>query len=306
MTRKTPSAARRTGFTLVELLVVIAIIAVLVSLTAAAVIRVLSSGPDVQAHVEMGQLSNAIGAAKTDLNNVQYLPSFIVLREDGMYGTGGTYGTLTITPAVELACLGYLQKAFSKNIAVGTQIDWNGDGAIATGQDWVLDGGQCLVFWLGGIPDNVGGSGMRGFNSNRVNPGGLGGGAFNQPYFAFNPTRLIPGPVLPGATGAIFNFPYYRDPYNPGSAYAYFSYNPKVNSYVTTDCTINGNFGLTPYVLPTGQFINPNGFQIISAGKDSVFGIGGTWNPTTGYGPGQPGSDDIANFSQAVLGAPLN
>jgi general secretion pathway protein G len=308
MTRKTMnSAARRPGFTLVELLVVIAIIAVLVSLTAAAVINVLRTGPDVQVHVEIGQLTNAIGAATSDFNNVEYLPSVIFLREDGAYGTGGTYGTTTVTPAMELASLAYLQKAFSKNIGVGTTIDWNGDGMIASGQVWVLDGGQCLVFWLGGIPDNLGGSGMRGFNANSSNPGGTGGGAFKQPYFAFRPDRLIQGPALPGATGTALNFPYYRDPYNPGMPYAYFSYNPKLSSYNDTDCTVNGTFPLFPYKLSlTGPYINPKGFQIISAGKDCAFGLGGVWNPATGYGPGQVGSDDIANFSQAVLGAPLN
>jgi hypothetical protein len=230
---------------------------------------------------------------------VGFLPSSITLREDGVYST-----------AAELASLKFLQAAFGKNIA-GVQIDWNGDGAITTGQAWTLDGGQCLVFWLGGI------QGTMGFNSNPTNPGFLGGGAFRQPYFSFNPLRLIPGPAPAGATQG---FPYYRDAYTPGAPYAYFTSYPS-KGYSTTDCNSAAfllpipappNTYLVPYQYSPTQFVNANGFQIISAGKDGQFGPGGSfWNPATGYGPPTPtfppgpyASDDIANFSQAVLAAP--
>jgi prepilin-type N-terminal cleavage/methylation domain-containing protein len=288
---RTHSAARRPGFTLIELLVVIAIIAVLVSLTAAAVFRVMSSTPDVQAHAEIGQLSIAIGAAKTDLNGVQYLPSTIILREDGAY-----------TSAAELASLAFLQRAFSKRIGVGTQIDWNGDNTITSGVAWQLDGGQCLVFWLGGIPDNAAQTGMLGFGTNPANPGRLGNTASKQPYFPFDPRRL----VWPIAGSGVPPFPYYNDPYTPGGpihVYAYMAANPN-SGYNTSpsDCSIYPAYtNVSPYL------VNPNGFQIISAGKDGVFGLGGaTWSPSTGYGSGQTpgGSDDVSNFSQALLASP--
>jgi hypothetical protein len=51
--------------------------------------------------------------------------------------------------------------------------------------------------------------------------------------------------------------------------------------------------------------MNPNGYQIISAGRDSLFGPGGSWNPAAGYTTaGSPGLDDLANFSQTPLGGP--
>jgi prepilin-type N-terminal cleavage/methylation domain-containing protein len=289
----THSAARRPGFTLVELLVVIAIIAVLVSLTAAAVFRVMTTAPDVVAHNEIGQLSIAIGAAKTDLNGVQFLPSTIILREDGAYST-----------AAEMASLAFLQRAFSKRIGVGTKIDWNGDNTITSGVAWQLDGGQCLVFWLGGIPDNVAQTGTLGFSTNPANPGGstLAGTTFKQPYFPFDPRRL----VWPPAGSGVPPFPYYNDPYTPGGpihVYAYMAAFPNTGYNTSpSDCAIYPAYtNVAPYL------VNPNGFQIISAGKDGVFGLGGaTWSPATGYGAGQSpgGSDDVSNFSQALLGAP--
>jgi hypothetical protein len=56
-----------------------------------------------------------------------------------------------------------------------------------------------------------------------------------------------------------------------------------------------------------GQFINPNGFQIISAGKNGQFGPGcgggGPWDTSNGLPGTDPGADNLANFSSAVLGA---
>jgi type II secretory pathway pseudopilin PulG len=57
--------------------------------------------------------------------------------------------------------------------------------------------------------------------------------------------------------------------------------------------------------LPT--LLNPNTYQIITAGQDGLFGVGGLWNPATGYAPGtvpNPGADDLANFSKSPLGKP--
>ena len=58
-------------------------------------------------------------------------------------------------------------------------------------------------------------------------------------------------------------------------------------------------------------WLNPNSWQIISAGKDGVFGVNGTagvnsvFNPSQGLGGGT-GADDQTNFSPRKLGAPAN
>jgi hypothetical protein len=47
-----------------------------------------------------------------------------------------------------------------------------------------------------------------------------------------------------------------------------------------------------------GSFENPEGFQLISSGRDGQFGPGGNWPPVPVIG-----EDDQANFSPSVLGA---
>ena len=91
------------------------------------------------------------------------------------------------------------------------------------------------------------------------------------PYFNFVTTRL----VLSGS------FPVYLDPWQKkGSpqSYAFFSSQGNVNGYSPTDC----NSIAFPYYEQTLTGINytyNNRYQIISAGKDGVFGGFGSGNP---------------------------
>jgi prepilin-type N-terminal cleavage/methylation domain-containing protein len=300
MTRATyHPAARRGGFTLVELLVVIAIIAILVSLTAAAVIRVLSIGPDVQAHTEMGMMQNAIESAKADLNNVPFLPSRIVLDEGCNYTANGGWTNAGTLDAFSVA---FLTKAFGKRVAFTggtTFIDWNGNGT--NDGPLILEGSEALTFWLGGIPFHGAVPGCLGFSADPTNPS-TAGGTRKGPYFDFKATRLFQVPLPPLGNG----FFRYLDPYNQGAPYVYFTSYPATKAYAS-DCPTLGLYPLQ--ATAAGPFINPTGYQIISAGKDGLFGnitSPTIWNPATGYGPGYNGSDDVANFSQALLGAAQN
>jgi prepilin-type N-terminal cleavage/methylation domain-containing protein len=318
---------RRAGFTLVELLIVLAIIALLVSLTAAAVLRFINVGPDVQTRNEIGNMETALTAAKNDLSpgtQLEYLPSILVLREDCQYGT---------TP-LELASIAFLKKAFGKrinltprtalDIAAGNYIDWNGNGVcdqpLPTNAPFILDGGQCLVFWLGGIPSSTG---CTGFSTNPLNPADSTT-PHKPPYYEFRAARLVAG------LGGFF---YYVDAYKTSSPFAYFTAYPNNAGYNIynvspySDCFLNGSSplgtvltgystsftNLQPYLLSATatstatKWVNPSGFQIISAGRDGAFGnitAGGVWNPSQGWPANDPGADDIANFSRAVLGAP--
>jgi prepilin-type N-terminal cleavage/methylation domain-containing protein len=281
-------AGQRAGFTLVELLVVIAIISILVALIGVAIFAALRQGPDALARQEIAQLGNAIESCKASLagvgNPLPYLPSSLTLREDNNY-----------QPA-DAATVAFLKKAFpgiDLTLATvaggkGAGIDWNGDGTISVSgtTPMVLEGEQCLVFWLGGI------KGTMGFNNNPTNPGNLGGPTFRPTYYTFPLNRLAPG-----SNG----FPIFVDPYNSGKPYLYFSSGKAGNDY-TLDCP---SFGVSPYKSLSGQFINPKGFQIICAGKDGFFGPGDVWN---GWGQSNPnnGSDDLANFSSTVLALPPN
>jgi prepilin-type N-terminal cleavage/methylation domain-containing protein len=275
------SARRRPGFSMVELLVVLAILAILVSLTAAAVFKALSKGAHVEARTEIAQLETALASCRADFG-VDVLPSLLVLREDGQYQANGPLR------AQYPKTVALLQKLFGRNFNVSAPCDWNGNGSIDPGE-LVLEGQHCLVFFLGGIPTAPGGTdNCTGFNSNRATPAAPGG-TRRGPYFEFKSSRL-----RRGAAG----FFSYLDVWE-GQPYAFFSATKAGNDY-TPDCP---SLGVRPYFDLSRRFLNPNGVQILTAGPDKTFGPGDLWDPARGYADG-PGTDDLSNFSVSPLGMP--
>jgi prepilin-type N-terminal cleavage/methylation domain-containing protein len=279
--------AGRAGFTLIELLVVIAIIAVLVGLTAAAVQKVRSVGPQTQARTEIGQFETGLASCRTEFG-LDYVPSKLVLREDGNYktGTGPNQALYPKTVAI-------LQKMFGRNFNVYGQYKWKGNAATSTGET-VLEGQHCLVFFTGGIPTAPGGTnGCTGFNADNANPAAPGG-TRRGPWFEFKSNRLRRDPN---------GFFVYLDPWG-GQPYAYFSATKAGNDY-SPDCpSLQTTPPVRPYVDLSNRFLNPNGYQIITAGPNKKFGPGGQWNPATGYTNNPDGADDLSNFSRGPLGGP--
>jgi prepilin-type N-terminal cleavage/methylation domain-containing protein len=313
---------RRGAFTLVELMVVIAIIAVLVALLSAAVFRILRKGPEVQVRNDISQLSTSVQSFQTAFK-VNYIPSRIRLREDLNYQLNNQY---------EADSLQYLQMLWPRLAGSahtgGVGVDWNGDGQVTPGAFWDLEGDQCLVFFLGGIPA-LNPAGALGFSTDAADPSlaPSPGAPRKGPYFdAFQSSRLL---VRNPSGAALFTFYSYTDPYDrPASAtvpakqvYAYFSsYKGQngYNRYGTSDCL---SLGVSPYMEGASRFYNPNGFQIVCAGLDGVFGRGslpafngGTaaiWTPTGAStspailvvnGTQPTGSDDMANFYDSLMG----
>jgi len=297
--RKSP----RPGFTLIELLVVMAIIAILVSLTAAAVMKILSKRPEVLRRSEISQLGPDISQFKAKFN-VDYMPSFFVLRSN--------ITQYNLSDKLEADSLLFLRKMFGDRVGIDSsgnviQLAWGGYDAngnpltIPDGQRVILTGDQCLVFFLGGII--VGNSPIvdcTGFSIDKRNPT-LPGGDRIQPFFKFEQKRLVKG-----ANG----FYSYNDPY--GVPYAYFSsykvtggYNRYVN-YSPNPGTVPvygpecPTLGVSPYYSANGKYYNANTFQLISAGPDQAFGPGGQWTPGAVSGPT---ADDMSNFADVVLGA---
>jgi general secretion pathway protein G len=306
MTRISSRSTRRSAFTLVELLVVIAIIALLVSLTAAAVMRVMVMIPEVQTRTEISQLDASLASFMSDYNLDVPPPSYLILREDLAYNA---------TNPLEMQSYTFLKRAFGKNLGVGqTFIDWNGDG-VPSGRQ-ILEGEQCLVFYLGGIQSMAGGTpACLGFSTNSANPA-MAGGSRKGPYMTFQSSRLMPLASVPNLTVASTSpFFVYIDAWNnkvSPKPYAYFSSYGLNNQYDVYTSTVGGDcasIGALPYYLgisgTTINYVNPNKYQIISAGKGiasnpPAFG-GGLWGG--GAAAMGPGADDQANFSSRVLGA---
>jgi prepilin-type N-terminal cleavage/methylation domain-containing protein len=249
MIRANRATTRRAGFTLIELLVVIAIIAVLVSLTAAAVFKISGKADELVARHEISNLAAALEAFKTQMK-VDWVPSRIRLRENlDDYITGIKNGD-----PLDAESWAFLKKVFPK--ITGTPylpnpaqvphwVDWNNNGQLDGAVD--LEGHQCLIFFLGGIPDgpwNGHPNSVNGFATNPSNPAATTTDRIGPFYRDFKSDRLtaIATPPISAQLGSFTNgmqgpngtpsagFFSYLDPWgvNP---YAYFSAYKKTNGY---------------------------------------------------------------------------
>jgi prepilin-type N-terminal cleavage/methylation domain-containing protein len=282
--RRAHRTDRRGGFTLIELIVVILIILILMGLIGAGVLKYMDLAPQLQTTNELTQLTNACEAFK--LKYKMYPPSsFLVSNTFSDYsGTGYDTIMLAIWPRI------------TSGFTAGT-ISW-----APVGTKILLEGDQCLVFFLGG-PNQTG------WSTDPTNPTSSGG-TRNGPFFEFPTTRLV---TFAHQTGNA-TFPSFADPYSlptKSGVYAFFSSGRTTNGYNTGTLTGATNTGdcpslpgaPQPYVQSTGRFYNPNSIQIISAGKDQKFGGGGSWVPG-GYAAGTVGFDDLSNFASGFLGVP--
>lgn len=307
----TPSSPR--GFTLIELLVVIAIIAVLVGLLTAAAQATRQRMRELQIRNDISQLSTAVQSWKTKYE-MPYLPSRIVLREDGMYGT---HANLAVR-ALENQSIQVLKRIFPRldtpqlaaargNNPPFLGHDWNQDGVITAGDNgaFVLEGDQCLVFFLGGAQLN---GAPPGFSTNKAYPMRMSAAEQRDPpVFEFPTARLQ---IVPHPQSGNAPFLSFMDA-NRDRPYLYFSAR-QGNDY-TPDCPSSQQWTgvgtpVSPYrEVMVARFINRDGFQIICAGADRTFGVGGAWDAATGAPyvntPNNPGRDDFANFHPLRLGA---
>jgi general secretion pathway protein G len=203
-----------------------------------------------------------------------------------------------------------------------------------------LEGDQCLVFFLGGIPIDKGNGtyAMDGFGKNPQNPAAAPRGG---PTFDFKSSRLRArgasqfqqyGNAAGDRGFPSFFDPYYGEAYPASKPYAYFSAFGRKN---ISTAMVNGGFGYLPrssafhdcgtlacnidpvtlrlgdVQAVTGTFFVPyrdsnatyyqsNGFQIISAGPDQNFGVGGL-APSANTALGRPDADNVTQFSNGQI-----
>jgi prepilin-type N-terminal cleavage/methylation domain-containing protein len=319
----------RHGFTLVELVVVIAIILILATLLTSALFKAFGQRKAVQARTEMTQLTAAVDNFKRQYK-VNYMPSMFMLCENcNDYYTVGPSGPVPINQlaadSLEFLKRMFPRADFSFVPAPGTnwnQYDWNGDGGLpprpGVATPWILEGDQCLVFFLGGIPlPGPGGFNCQGFSTKPSNPAPLNGPQSTgtgviPPFYSFQFPRLQLLPHAQVAANAA-PFPSYTDPWG-NAPYLYFTsfngannYNRYAISLGTSDCPSAPIFppasgmGVWPYAqvqqnLNTLQYqwnyYRPESFQIVCAGPDGVFGPGSN-----------PGTPNAASWTPGTAGA---
>jgi len=283
------------GFTLVELLTVILILAVLITLLLPALNFAVSTAKNAAVGGEINQLAQALASFKARYGD--YPPSRILLAEDGNYNAVTSNLPLSISGTSQDITLGQLaqrsvaalRKFFpsanfstSGQVFVGTTAnppaqwyDFNGNGTFD--KQYILQGHECLVFFLGGIPQiTAAGFGMSGFAKNPTNPFVNSNVTTNRqaPFFEFDSGRLALD--LSNTYTALLglaapNFPGYLDTLGntPGNGmnnfYAYFSsygnggYDPNDVNFTETDQFGNGPIGLTYHVpFPVPFATSPN------------------------------------------------
>lgn len=276
--------ASRPAFTLIELLVVIAIIAILAALVLAGVFAFLRKGPEAKNRNDILQLG--IGLQKFHDKYGFYPPSKIKLCPQ--------FSGYNMAQALDKQSVAYLS-AMWPNINRSKVFAWAGQGVTMPASGVVLEGHQCLVFFLGGIPrgSNKAPDGFANDATWPTNPAATD----KFKFFEFDGGRCE---YLGGSL-----FPSYLDSHvaNHGKKipFAYFSSFKRSNGYSPFGTSDNASFGVSPYIetsTPAVKYYNATTYQIISAGPDGAFGSGGVWPPAS-----TAGKDDISNFYDRNLGS---
>ncbi len=264
MDRHRPS---RAGFTLVELLMTILIIGILIGILVPTIAAAFRRAKEAAVAAELNNFATALASFKNAYGD--YPPSRIVLCETGyssdphvnpnaaslysnsaIAGLDGNDTDMSYTQLTQRSLL-YLRKFWPRanylTYTAGAFNDFNGNGV--NDGIHVLNGSECLAWFLGGIPIINGGVpiGVSGFSKIPTNPFVNTTVSNNRtvPNYDFNAGRLIDldGDLVPS----------YIDPIDTSignrSSYAYFS-SYGTNGYDPNDVNGNGHAAPQGVIIP--------------------------------------------------------
>ena len=302
--RSLSKSHRRNAFTLIELLIVIAIIGILTAFLLPALSGVRRTARIAQVRTEITSLEGAIENFKLKFG-IQP-PSYIVLKE--------TQAGWALTDPATVRSKGLVRQIwpqfdFTYAAFPMNRVDINGDGLYDSPSPLELSQGECLVFFIGGMPSGTLATGfaVTGFSQNPTTPFASGGRRVSLYEFT---------PRFSDVNGN--GMPEYLDPLpSQTNPYLYFSSYDGAG-YRGSELAAPGlEFVYLQGAAATSQAWKPKNFQIISPGFDRQYGKGGPFLPKAS--PSLPGwttaasvvvtdaerateEDNITNFYSGTLG----
>lgn len=296
--RNPQSEMKRSAFTLVEMLVAIVIIAILIALLLPAISRSRISANEARVVVEIKQFETAIASFKARFGVEP--PSRLVLFEQGADGTdGGNDDWDDYSYGPDVARSRAIIKRIWPQFNFATQHDFNANNTLDTGTNSVvlLNAGECLVFFLGGVrlPDVVPqvfpvNRSPIGFAKNPTNPFDPTSTTRDPPFFEFQAGRFVDTDndrmleyvdSIPGQAK-----PYLYLSSNEGRGYDLTDLGTSLGAMIDVYRTVNTTTTTAPFPA-----FRPQAFQIISPGYDQIYGAGGWYDPSdpvTSLASGRP------------------